>query len=219
MAALSTLALLISPQGAFAAAITTGTASFGNALTYGNTSYSVAYSYPSVAAVGSPFNITLTLHVNSLTGLIEYITAYRMIVFLFISNGNVINNSLISNVTASYMFPGANWGPNNMTFDLTPTNTGVSKGQSANATVSIQLQDDVYYGNPRYDTETEPGMQGSAGAFVIENGVATSTTTGSQSSGGTNYLSYALVTSGIVLIVLAVVVTREPKSGAPPTAS
>ncbi|MDA4118832.1 MAG: hypothetical protein OK455_10885 [Thaumarchaeota archaeon] len=159
----------------------------------------------------------ISVHVVSLTGLIEYVTAYRVVVNVFVGNGHLLNASFISNDTASFLYPGSTWGPLNVTLPVTAQNTNLATGQSTNATVSITLQDEVYYGVPRYNTETEPAMQGEAGGLLIQNVVA-STTTSTQVSGGTgqNYLPYALLSSGAVLMVLGVFLTRGPR---PPKAT
>lgn len=209
---LVTMALLVPVQNLYAAVpTTTGTAHLQNTLTYGNTAYTVDYSYPSTVQVGTNLTILLTLHVISLTGLIEYVTAYRITTNVFVGNEHVLNSSVISNDTARYLYPGSTWGPNKFVFPLTADNTGVPKGGSANATVSVALQDLVYYAAPLYSALSEPSMVGNAGGFVVENSVATTNTSGGGQGNAQTYLPYALMASGAVLMLLAVVATRAPR--------
>jgi len=94
---------------------------------------------------------------------------------------------------------------------LTQDNTGIGTGQSANATVSVELQDLIWYGAPLSLYDTEPPMDGGAGSLVIQNSVTS--TTGS-SSGQTNgqiqaYLPYGLMVSGAFLMLAAVFLSRQ----------
>ena len=78
---LLTMALLVPIQSVDAAVQnTTGTIPLGNTLIYGTTAYSIDYAYPSQAEVGSNLSITMTLHIGSLTGLLEYISHYQIII-------------------------------------------------------------------------------------------------------------------------------------------
>jgi hypothetical protein len=204
---LLTLILLI-PLQSVAAAVqaTSGTTSLANTLQYGNTAYSVDYRYPSQVEVGSSLNVEVTVHVNALTGLVEYVTAYRVIVNVFIGTQHFLNGDLISEVKAPYLYPGGHWGPVNVSIPITEENTGVAKGQSTNASVSVTLQDSVWYGTPRLVYETEPAMQGGAGTLVIQNSVPSN-----NSSAGQTFLPYAFMASGVVLLLLAVFLPRGPR--------
>ena len=79
------LVLLIPLPGAYAEVQnTSSTVQLGNSLQYGNTSYSVTCSFPSTVEVGTNLTIAVTLHVDSLTGLVEYISNYALVVELFV---------------------------------------------------------------------------------------------------------------------------------------
>jgi hypothetical protein len=211
--------LLIPVQSAYAAVQTTsGAVQLSNALSNGNTAYSVQYSYPSTADVGTNLNVTLTLHVDSLTGLVDYLYVYRLVVNVFIGT-DVLNGSVSSGsgvgagdlIGSDRLYAGSNWGPNSVTFPLTADNTGLAKGASTNATVIITLEDSVYEG---YDT-SEPSMQGSAGSLLIQNpaGTPNSTTTTGQTTDQTQtYLLYALLALGAFLMLSAVLLPRGPQS-------
>jgi hypothetical protein len=215
---LLTTVLLLSFQGVNAAVQTTSgaTAQLGNALTYGNTSYVVYYSYPSTAEVGTNLTIALTLHLNAFTGQAEYITGYALEAQIFIG-ADELHSTLFGPSgfnASSFLYPGASWGPNYLTFPLTENNTGVAKGESVNASVNVILRDTPYYGVPVLGYLTEPAMEGQAGSLLIQNAVASSSTSTSTSGQGSGQalLPYALLASGAVLMVAAVVMPRGPKS-------
>jgi len=212
---LLTLILLIPVQNIDAAGQNvSGTTRLSNTLTYGTTAYSVDYLYPSQIETGTNLTIAVTLHVTALTGLVEYIAAYRIIVNVFIGAHHFLNGSLSSGVNSPHLYSGSSWGPNNVTIPLTADNTGLAKGESANATLSVTLQDSLWYGLPRFVTETEPAMQGQAGSVVIQNSVPSSngSATGQGAGAGQTYLPYALLTSGAALMLLAVFLPRGPRS-------
>lgn len=191
---------------------TSGVAQLSNTLQYGTTSYSVTCSFPSVAEVGTNLTITFTLHVNSFSGLVEYATNYRVLAGVFVGSQNL--QGLVSGTqNSSFLYPGSTWGPYNITIPLTANNTGLARGQSANATVSITLQDSVYYGGQLALYTTEPAMQGVAGSLVVENGVAISSSTSTPSSTGQDYVPYAiLVAAGAVMMVGAALWPQSPRS-------
>ncbi|HVB95061.1 MAG TPA: hypothetical protein VND41_00480 [Nitrososphaerales archaeon] len=215
---LFTLVLLISFQGANAAVqVTSGvTQQMGNILPQGNTSYEVLYSYPSTADVGTNLTIALTLHITAFSGQIEYILGYALEAQLFIG-GYELNSTIFGPSgfnSSAFLYPGAYWGPNNFTFPLTQVNSGLAKGQSANASLNIILRDTVYYGVPVLRYFTEPAMEAQGGSLLIENPVASTTTSTSTSSqgGGQTLLPYALLGSGAVLMVAAAFLPRGPRS-------
>ncbi len=198
------------------------TQQLGNTLNHGTTSYVVDFTYPSVAQVGTNLTISLTLHVGQFNGIIEYTTAYELQVALDVE-GQQQQVTLYGPGgfnASSFLYPGGIWGPNNATFPLTAANTGLAAGQSANATFSITLLDSVEVGYPYLIYATEPPMTGQGGTFLIQNEVASITTTTSTSSTtaqGTNHtlLPYALLASGAVLIAAAIFVPRGPRSSTP----
>jgi hypothetical protein len=211
------IGLLLSSQSANAAVQTTSgvTQPFGNTLTQGTTSYAVYYSFPSEALVGQNLTIALTLHVLKFSGVLEYISGYSLGAQVFIGS-DVLSSTKFgpegNNQSGDFLYPGGYWGPINFTFPLTEANTGLATGDSANATLSINLQDVVYWGVPALTYETEPAMQADGGSFLIENGVASSTAATSTvgQGGGQTLLPYALVASGAILMVAAVFLPRRP---------
>jgi hypothetical protein len=193
--------------------ITSGTAQLSNTLQYGSTAYSVDYSYPSTVEVGTNLTITVTLHVKSLTGVVEYVNDFRLVANLYVGPQLVLNGSINSGTQPLFLHPGATWGPKDLTIPLTASNTGIAKGSSANATLSITLGDTVWVADPRIgDYHTEPAMQGDAGGLVIQNAVASpgDSTTGRVTV--QTILPYALLGSGAVLVLLSVFFRRGRRS-------
>jgi hypothetical protein len=208
---LPVIVLLIPVQSLDAAAlVSSGTVQVGNTITYGTTSYSVDYSLPTTAEVGTNLTIALSLHVNSLSGIIDYITDYRFDVYAYIGAQQIGSGSVVSSIDAPYLYPGGVWA-NNVTIPLTASGTGLAEGQSANATVSFTLENQVYIANGRDSFYTsEPPMQGQVGGILIQYGTssASTSTTSSASTAsrgiGQSYLTDALLASGAVLVILAV---------------
>jgi len=185
--------------------VTTGTtATFGNTLQYGTTSYDVYYSYPSTANVGTNLTLSVTLHASQFTGPYEYAINYNLIVRVFIGS-SVLTGGVASPNGSIFLYPGGNWGPNNVTIPLTAENTGLALGQSANATVGVELQDLVFYHAAESGYLSEPPMQTQAGSLVIQNFGTTinSSTSARNGNSSQGYFPYALLASGAVLIVLA----------------
>jgi hypothetical protein len=199
-----------------AAQITSGTTQLSNTLQYGNTVYSVDYSYPSTAEVGTNLTISVTLHVNSLTGLVEHVNDFRLVANVYVGPQLVLNGSIAGGDQPLFLHPGSTWGPFGVSIPLTARNTGVAKGASANATVSITLIDTIWVARPIVgpmagDYYTEPAMQGAAGALVIQNAVASTNSTTGQGTVQT-ILPYALLASGAVLVLLFVLFPRARRS-------
>lgn len=206
-ATLLVIALLLSFRSVSASVETTsGTVALSNILNYGTTGYTVDYAYPSVTQVGTNLTISLTLIVDSQTGLVDYTTAYNLLVDVYVGNEPALKGSVNSSLNAPFLYQGARWGPNNVTIPLTAANTGLKKGESANATVSVTLQSAVYYSLPVETSETQPAMEGQAGTLVVQNGVPSG-----ASAAGNGYYTVALVSSGVILVLIAVVMPRGPR--------
>ena len=195
--------------------VVTGTALLSNSLQYGSTAYAVIYSHPSAAEVGTNLTLTITLRVVSFTGLVDYIYNYGITARVF-AGTHVLNGSVSAGTNPVFLYPGAVWGPNNITIPLTEANTGVAKGSSVNATVSLTLADLVYFGGQLGITMNEPPMQGDAGSLLIGNSVSSSTSqTGgvnSQGPGGALLVQtlflYALLATGAILMLVAAFLPR-----------
>jgi|SRR5712692_4594149 len=111
----------------------------------GNGTYSVSYNYPSQVDVGSNFTTHVSLKVDELNGLQELTFQYQVTVQLGLPNGS----GMIQAVSGTApLYPGAIWGPKNVSIPITEANTGLSSGQIANATVVIRLGITTYVGYP-----------------------------------------------------------------------
>jgi hypothetical protein len=223
LVALGAMVFLAPIQNAQAAVQeTSGALQLSNTLSVGDTAYTVDYSYPSVAQVGSNLTVALTLHVDSLTGLVEYVFNYALVVEVFVGQ-DVLNGSIYSGNGAPFLYPGATWGPNNVTIPLTEDDTGLSPGASANASVTIMLENTLWWGGQLSVFHTEPAMQGSAANIVIQNpaGFTRSSNAQKTTGQGNAYLPYELLALGAALVVSAVFVSmtsptrtaRNPNSG------
>jgi hypothetical protein len=211
--------LLACSQTVDAVSTTGATKTIGNVITnYGTTSYVIYYSYASVANVGTNLTISLTLHVNQFTGYIEYIQGYSLGLRLFVGKSSLqetVNGPEGLNRT---LYPGATWGPENFTFPLNESDTGVTPGTSENATLAVTLSDTAWFGEPWNIFMTEPPMETQAGSLIIQNQPTSSTTsasTATRSGGSQSLLLYALLASVAVLIVAAALILRRPR---PPAA-
>jgi hypothetical protein len=205
--------ILLAPfQGASAdAQILSGqTQQLGNSLAQGSTAYIIYYTYPSVAQVGSNLTISLSLRVGQFSGVLQFILAYEMKVELFV--GQQEQQVTISGPagfnSSAFLYPGGIWGPINATFPLTDATTGLSPGQSTNATFSATLLDTVYVGAPYFKYTPESPVQGQGGTLLVQDHVASSTSSTSTTglTAGQTLLPYALLASGAVLIAAAIFV-------------
>jgi len=214
------IAVLLLPFQSISAAVltTSGSSQVGNNINFGTTSYSLEYSYPSTAEVGTNLTIAVTLHVDSLTGLAEYIDDYQLLVTVFIGSKPLFGN--VSSLPGSnFLYPGASWGPQNITIPLTPEDTGLAQGASTNATLSMTLSDYVFIGLPFYYFTPEPQMQGDAGSLIVSYpaaSTASSSTTNQTSANTPTFVPYVLLASGAVLMVFAVFM---PRGSRPPQAN
>jgi hypothetical protein len=214
---LAAMILMLPVQSAYSAApVTSGSVHMGNTfLGAGNTGYSIDYSYPSTADVGTNLTVTVTLHVDSLTGLIEYMINWNIDVNVYIAGQVPLTGAVQAPNGGLFEYPGVSLGPFNLTIPLTVANTGLAQGQSANATVSVTYGDVVWIGGLFVYYATEPIMQGAAGSLLIQNPAASTSTSTSHSTAGQGagqtYVPYALLASGAVLMASAVLLRRGPQ--------
>jgi hypothetical protein len=177
----------------------------------GNGTYTISYDYPSTADVGSNFTAHVSLVVNDLTGLQMLTYQYEITVQVGLSNGNGMLQ-LVSGTAPLY--PGAVWGPKNVTIPVTEANTGLSKGQQENATVTIRLGITTYIGypfnQPRIQTMIPTAKL--VGNLTVNDQVVTSqTSNGGNSGSGVNlaaFLPYLTLGAGAFLVCLGVFFPR-----------
>jgi hypothetical protein len=195
------------------------TQTMGNVLPQsGVTSYKVYYSYPSAALVGTNLTVSLSLRLNQFEGNVEYINHYSLGVDLQVGQ-EVLQKTIDGpyGINTS-LYPGATWGPENFTFPLTESDTGVAPGTSENATLLVTLEDTTFVqvmtleGIPGIAEVTEPAMQASAGSLIIENPVA--------SHAGTAGIGWVAVGAAggaaVVLVGAAAFLLRKRRASGPP---
>jgi hypothetical protein len=177
----------------------------------GNGTYTISYDYPSAASVGSNFTTHVTLVVNELTGLQELTYQYQITVQLGLANGN----GLLQQVSGtSALYPGAIWGPKNVTFSINEANTGLSRGQQENATVTIRLGITTYIGYPFNQPRIQTMIPT---AQLVGNVTISDQVTMSQTAGGGNLgpgadlgaaFYYLSLGAGIILVCVGVFFPR-----------
>ncbi len=176
-------------------------------------SYTVDYSFPSTVQTGSNLTVTVTLLVSKLSGFGEYISNYAIQVMVYVDFAHVLRGTLGSNMSlqgSPYLYPGARWGPYNVTIPVTESNTGLAPGHSAEANLTIALQNEVFDGGD-INTYFPEGSQGAAGQLTIQAGGGDQNRPASQ-----NYLSYLLLGAGGVLVLLLVATrSKSPSTKAP----
>lgn len=172
---------------------------FGRSL--GNGTYTVSYSYPSVMSLGSNFTTQVSLQVNELNGLQVYVEKYQVMVQVLVANGQGAAGTVGD---SAQLYPGAIWGPKNVTIPITQQVTGSATG-SFNASVSITLATTVRVDYPVLEDHFHSASQ------VVGNLVIESNPSGSGSAGGNlnitsglGYLPYLIVGVGAVLVFVGV---------------
>jgi hypothetical protein len=177
----------------------TGTFPFFHQDTYiGNATYTVYYEFPSSVSVGSNFTAQVSLQVNGLAGLEEYLTNYELSVELGLPSGQGLSQF---QANTSPMYPGGIWGPRNITIPITQSDTGLSVGSSISASVTIRMSTTVHVGYPLLTHVTHTDAK-SVGNVTITSGPP-----GGSSTNGINgiYFSYFTVGVGCVLVSIAVI--------------
>ena len=167
----------------------------------GNATYTVYYEFPSSLSVGSNFTAQVSLQITGLSGLEEYLTNYELSVVLGLPSGQGLSQYQSND---SPIFPGAIWGPRNITIPITRNDVILSVGQSANASVTIRMSTTVQVGYPLQTHVTHTNAK-AVGSVTITNGPNGGTATAGSNS---VYFSYATVGIGSVLVLVAVVFPR-----------
>jgi len=177
----------------------------------GNGTYTVSYDYPSAASVGSNFTTHVSIVVNELTGLQMLTYQYQVTVLLGLANGE----GMLQQVGGtSALYPGAVWGPENVTIPITEANTGLSRGQQANATVTIRLGITTYIGYPFNQPRIQTMMPTAkvVGNITIGDQVTTSQTAGAGNLGAGTSLSallyYVALGAGVLLVGVGILFPR-----------
>ncbi len=183
-----------------------GTTHLSSSGAYGSSYFTVNYQYQSTVSTGSNLVVSLTLHVDSITGQEAYILNYEFVVTVYVDLSHVLKAAVgevnLANNTGQgrVLYPGAHWGPVNVTLPVSSSNTGIPTGQLKNANVSITLNFEAWIGTP-YDYDLPEGAQASAGAVQINGGT----------NSGSNLPAYALVAGGVGIAIAVLVLSRNRK--------
>jgi hypothetical protein len=171
---------------------------------FGNGTLTVTYLFPSIVSVGSNLTGGVSLQINQLNGLQEFLTIYEISVLLTLPNGRGLTQYVSS---TGQLYPGAIWNPSNLTILVTQENTGLASGQAVNASVSIRLDTTTAVGFPVY--EYHPHTDAKAiGEITIANGRTVGTGGDQGNSGLALYLPYVLVGVGVALVSFGVTYPR-----------
>jgi hypothetical protein len=175
----------------------------------GYAQFTVTYNASAGATVGTNVTVSAMVSVDNLTGSEQYVRDYVLLVILLCGDHSV-NSSLGSpEPTQSYLYQGARWGPLDFSIPLTEEDTGLSPGQSANASITLRLITDVYYDAPGYRLSGYSPIFGDGSTFVIvqDPGGPQAATDGAAGQ-GFPLIPSLLVGGGVMLLVVRVTVFR-----------
>ncbi len=126
--------------------LTAGSVSFSVPDSRGTSSYTLLYSYPSVITAGRNFNVTITLEIDSLTGLKLYLIEYSVAVTVSTSSGASVTRLVES--TSPWLYPGSHWGPLDASLPISTDDFKVPPGESTMANVTLALGTEVWWDQP-----------------------------------------------------------------------
>jgi hypothetical protein len=133
----------------------------------GYAQFTVSYNTPASAVVGTNLTVSAVVTVNELTGAENDVRDYVLLVIFFCDNHSVNSSQGSSTPTQRYLYPGASWGPLNFSIPLTEGDTGLSPGDTANASLTLRLITDVSYDSPGYRLSGYAPIFGDGGTFVL----------------------------------------------------
>lgn len=166
----------------------------------GNSKYTISYSYPTSASWNDNLNVAITVFVNELTGVKEYVQDYSLILTISANNGGAIVQRLhhgSAGVPADYLYQGSHWGPINMTVPLNPSNFSASSQESLGASLSIQFIGNVQYG---LSTAAPPFLALDSGTGSAGNITITVPSEGISSSEFPQILAITLICGGVAVV-------------------
>jgi len=189
----------------------TGTVVFtyGSPLDDGDSisTYTLYYNVPPTFQAGVPTNMSFYIYITGLTGWIVHDTSISLEVTANTPNepNTVFSQKFWDNQT---LFQGYRWGPFNMTVDLSPSQVGLSPGQSATLSFFGSFVADEQWNDPRAPYLLPTGStMAIPGNYTITAPTSTSAPSSSQRT---------LTTLGVglgVIAVLTVVALATRKRG------
>ncbi len=180
--------------------------SFGKNV--GNGTYTVSYNFPSVLSLGSNLTGQVSLQVNQLNGLQVYVEEYQITVEVAVPNGQ--GTTAVVGGSAP-LYPGAIWGPENVTIPITQQAIGSVSG-SVNASVSIVLATTVLVqilGNAPGGLErvhSDSQLVGNITINAIQNPGNAGRGLGFGS--GVGFLPYLIVVAGVIIVSAGIFLPR-----------
>jgi hypothetical protein len=213
---LALLILVILVLGAGAGA-TRGSPTLGSQSTFTNndpsgqgvSTLTVFYELPQHVQVGDNLTVPIELRVDNLTGAMAYLQDYNLSIALALSDGRHISGQVgvtpkeaASNASALQLRAGEVWGILNLTVPLTPATTGLSQGREVLGNATLSVRADVWFDSPVNAAKPEED-QSPIGYLLIQDG----TPAGPQP----NFVGFALVAAGAILLATSLVVSRRRK--------
>lgn len=133
----------------------------------GGAEMTVSYNASSTATVGSNLTVTAQVTVGNFSGSELYVRDYVLVVTLFCDDrsSNVTAGSQVP--TQRFLYPGARWGPFNVTVPVTESDTGLRQGEDANASLTLSLIADIAYSSPGYGISGYTPVSGGGSAWVV----------------------------------------------------
>ncbi|MDA4115463.1 MAG: hypothetical protein OK442_02775 [Thaumarchaeota archaeon] len=176
----------------------------------GYAQFTVSYNTPASAVVGANLTLSAVVTVNDLTGAENDVRDYVLLVILFCDNHSVNSSQGSPTPTQRYLYPGAFWGPLNFSIPLTEEDTGLSPGDTANASVTLRLITDVSYDSPGYRLSGYAPVFGDGSTFVLirDPGTQQAASMGAIAH-GVPLMPSLLVACGVVLLALS---NKMPRS-------
>lgn len=168
---------------------------------FGNGTYTVSYLFPSVVSLGSNFTTQVSLQVNELTELQLYVEQYQITVRVNVPNGQGASGTVGGSTP---LYPGAIWGPKNITIPITQLMTGPFAG-SLNASVSITLATTVSVGYPVLQDHVHTASQLAGNLAIEANASGSKSAEGNLNpQSGFGYLPYLIVGAGVIVVSVGV---------------
>lgn len=171
----------------------------------------VAYNATATASVGTDLAVTATVSVDNLTGSEQYIRDYVLVATL-LCDDRTVNSSLGSPVpTQRYLYPGARWGPLNFSIPITEGDTGLAPGQTANASLTLDLITDVSYDSPGLRLSGYAPVYGEGSVFVTihDPGTPTAAVGEASSAPALPVVPSVLVAAGLCLLAIRLAAFRR----------
>jgi hypothetical protein len=184
---------------------------FGDHIDNNESMYSLYYTAPAVIQTGVKTNLTFYIYITELSG--WKIENQRQILTININTPSATVFTQKMNRTG-FAYEGSRWGPFNMTVDITASQSGLSPGQTTNATLYANLIVNEQYNDPKF-----PALVPDGKTLQVTNQLQIAAPAGGSalSSITGNHLLTSIAVGAAVVIALAgiTVVTRKRNGPGP----